>query len=163
MQGVTFIFLILAALVIWLLGLTFYIYKTSDSYKRVISGLKQGDLASVINSLIERIDKFDRIIHGIKAGLDEERLKSVGYVQKVGVLRYNPFSDTGGDQSFILSILDGKNDGIVLTSLHSRGITRWYAKNIKDGKCLDYELSKEELKAINSAQKIYLNKVVSKT
>ena len=72
-------------------------------------------------------------------------------MQKVGILRFNPFADTGGDQSFVFAILDGNDTGIVLTSLHSRSTTRWYAKNVKKGKGVDFDLSQEEEKTIKTA------------
>ena len=50
---------------------------------------------------------------------------------KIKVTRFNPFNDTGGEQSFILSILDKNNSGVILTSLHNRDITRVYSKPIK--------------------------------
>jgi hypothetical protein len=73
-------------------------------------------------------------------------------LQKVGFVRFNPFAATGGDQSFSLALLDRKNNGLVLSSLHSRESTRLYAKTLKRGKSIDYELSKEEQKAIEHAQ-----------
>lgn len=72
---------------------------------------------------------------------------------KVKLFRFNPFDDVGGDQSFILILLNQQNDGILLTSLHHRNFTRLYAKPIKDGQGDNITLSKEEksaiLKAIN--------------
>jgi hypothetical protein len=66
------------------------------------------------------------------------------------LLRFNPFSDTGGEQSFVLSLLDGGGNGILLTSLHGRGMTRIYAKRVIAGKS-DQELSAEEKKALSQA------------
>jgi Protein of unknown function (DUF4446) len=66
------------------------------------------------------------------------------------LLRFNPFSDTGGEQSFIISLLDGGGNGILLTSLHGRGVTRIYAKRVTAGKT-DQELSSEEKKALSQA------------
>ncbi len=37
-------------------------------------------------------------------------------IQRVGVVRYNPFADTGSNQSFVLDILDARGDGLVLSS-----------------------------------------------
>lgn len=68
----------------------------------------------------------------------------------LGLVKFNPFSDTGGDQSFVLSLLDSQKNGILLTSLHSRGITRIYAKNIILGKA-DQELSVEEKQALQQS------------
>ena len=67
---------------------------------------------------------------------------------KVNILRFNPFEDIGGDQSFILTILNENNNGAILTSLHNRDITRVYAKPIKNGQGDNITLSKEEKLAI---------------
>ena len=67
---------------------------------------------------------------------------------KINILRFNPFEDIGGDQSFILTILNENNNGAILTSLHNRDITRIYAKPIKNGQGDNITLSKEEKLAI---------------
>ena len=74
------------------------------------------------------------------------------HIQKVGLLRFNPFKDTGGDQSFILSLVDGKDTGVVISGLYSRSGTRWYAKRVVSGKGVDYELSEEEKKSLKEAK-----------
>jgi len=74
-------------------------------------------------------------------------------IQKVGLYRYNPFDDLGGDQSFSLSILDQTNSGVILTSLHHRNFTRIYAKPVKNGEEDSITLSKEEKSAIVKAIK----------
>lgn len=74
------------------------------------------------------------------------------HIQKVGLVRFNPFKELGGDHSFSLAILDNKESGIILTSLHTRDRTRVYMKEIKNGKS-EYELSAEELKALDIAKK----------
>jgi len=67
---------------------------------------------------------------------------------KINVTRFNPFNDLGGDQSFILTILDQDNTGVIVTSLHNRDITRIYAKAIKNGEGDNITLSKDEKSAI---------------
>lgn len=67
---------------------------------------------------------------------------------KIKLVKFNPFDDLGGDHSFILSILDNNNDGVIITSLHSRDVTRVYAKPIKNGEGDNVSLSKEEKSAI---------------
>lgn len=71
-------------------------------------------------------------------------------VQKTGLVRYNPFRDAGGNMSFALALLDGEDNGIVISSLHSREGTRIYAKSIQKGKS-EYNLTDEEKEAIKSA------------
>lgn len=67
---------------------------------------------------------------------------------KLTITRFNPFEDVGGDQSFILCILDTNNSGAIITSLHSRDFTRVYAKPIKNSQGDNITLSKEEKSAI---------------
>lgn len=76
------------------------------------------------------------------------------HMQRVGIVRFNPFSDTGGSQSFSIALLDGKDNGIVMTSLYARTGNRWYIKHIKNATCEDVELSKEEQLSIKKARPI---------
>lgn len=73
-------------------------------------------------------------------------------LQKVSMVRFNPFGDVGGDQSFSLAMLDGHDSGLILTSIHGRGGTRVYAKPVDLGKS-KYSLSAEEKKALSQATK----------
>ncbi len=79
---------------------------------------------------------------------------SSGSGPKITLTRFNPFDDIGGDQSFILCLLDNSDSGVIITSLHNRDLTRIYAKSIKNGQPQSSALSKEEktalIKTINS-------------
>ncbi|MCD5397125.1 MAG: DUF4446 family protein [Candidatus Pacebacteria bacterium] len=83
---------------------------------------------------------------------DLERLDKIAEksFQKVGLLRYNPFNEAGGNQSFSIALLDLENNGFVITSLYGRESNKVYAKPIKKGKS-KYELSTEEKKVIEEA------------
>jgi len=72
-------------------------------------------------------------------------------IQKVGIIRFNPFKEIGGNQSFSAALLDGNDSGIVITSLYSREGNRVYGKPIKVGTS-DYLLSNEEKEAIEKAK-----------
>jgi hypothetical protein len=69
---------------------------------------------------------------------------------RVGLVRFNPFEDTGGNQSFALALLDGRGDGFVVSSLHARAGTRVYAKAIGNGTS-EAALSDEESEALRQA------------
>lgn len=71
-------------------------------------------------------------------------------IQRVGVVRFNPFADTGSNQSFVLAILDARGDGFVLSSMHSRQQTRVFLKSVASGKA-ETALSEEESEAIRRA------------
>ncbi len=72
-------------------------------------------------------------------------------VQKVSMVRFNPFGDTGGNMSFVLALLDGQNNGILISSLHGREGTRIYAKALEKG-ISNVPLTEEEKSAISKAQ-----------
>ena len=72
--------------------------------------------------------------------------------QKIGVVRFNPFNNLGGNQSFVIALLDNKNSGFLISSLFVRDGNRVYAKILNQGKS-DYPLSKEEVEALSRATK----------
>jgi len=94
------------------------------------------DLENKIKILSSRIEKLEK--------------ESKFFVQKVGIVRYNPFSNVGGDQSFSVALLDKDNNGVVITSLYAREENRTYAKPIEAGKS-EYSLSNEEQNALDKA------------
>ena len=73
-------------------------------------------------------------------------------IQKIGLVRFNPFKEIGGNQSFSVALLDGNDSGIVVTSLYSREGNRVYGKPIENG-VSNYLLSEEEKQAIEIAKK----------
>lgn len=83
-----------------------------------------------------------------------EQLKESGKFafQKFGLVRFNPFQEVGGNQSFSVALLDGNDSGIVITSLYTREGNRVYGKPIERG-LSKYLLSEEEKEAIKIAQK----------
>ena len=72
-------------------------------------------------------------------------------IQGVGIVRFNPFKKSGGDQSFSIALLDGDKNGVVITSLYGREGNRIFAKPIKKGKS-EYLLTEEEKKAIEQTE-----------
>lgn len=72
-------------------------------------------------------------------------------IQKTGLVRFNPFADAGSNMSFSLALLDGRDNGIVISSLHGREGTRIYAKSIQKGKS-GYHLTEEEEQAVAQAK-----------
>ena len=148
----TLVIITIVVIFFWLGALTYYLYRSYLPYQKMVEGTKSKNLSEIFDKLLNNLAVDKKSIEELKAKLDNLSLEVTGHIQKIGILRFNPFADTGGEQSFVLTILDGKDTGIVLTSLHNRGITRWYIKNVKEGKGTEYELSEEELKAIKLAK-----------
>lgn len=71
-------------------------------------------------------------------------------LSKIALVRFNPFGDTGGDQSFCLAVLDHQNSGVIISGVHARSGTRVYAKDVFNGES-KHHMSKEETKALKNA------------
>ncbi len=138
---------------IWLGFLTFILIKTVRHYRFLISRVKKGDLKSILEEILKKVESQGGDLGSLSEDFGKAQKGALKHFQKIGFVRFNPFSDTGGDQSFCLGLLDGEDNGLVLSSLHSRGQTRLYAKTIKKGKAIDLQLSKEEEQAIQKAKK----------
>ena len=136
----------------WVITLTILLVQTSLHYRRLIKNVSKKDLKAVLNDLLTKTDLTQKQIQLVGSNLKKLDTKSQGFIQKVGFVRFNPFPQTGGDQSFSLALLDAKDSGFVLSSLHSRDHTRFYAKTVKGGVSEGHELSKEERQAISNAQ-----------
>jgi hypothetical protein len=77
-------------------------------------------------------------------------VSSLVWLQKLADVRFNPFQDSGGDQSFALALLDQGGTGIVISSLHGRAESRIFAKQVTNGRS-KHALSDEEQQAIRAA------------
>ncbi len=100
--------------------------------------------------VLKKLEAMDREIKGLSKELEFMKEKSMFFLQKVEMVRYNPFSNTGGDQSFSAVLLDENNTGIIITSLYAREGNRVYGKRVKGGKP-EQSLSQEEEKILNKA------------
>ena|SRR3990167_5630252 len=101
---------------------------------------------------LDRLEDSQKSLREIKEILESQGAAAQKYFQKVGIVRFNPFADSGGDQSFSLSLLDGHGSGFVISSLHTRQETRIYLKPVLGGKAVGFVLSKEEEQAIKVAK-----------
>ncbi|MHB9032570.1 MAG: DUF4446 family protein [Anaerolineae bacterium] len=72
-------------------------------------------------------------------------------LSRVGLVRFNPYDDTGGDLSFSLALATNEGNGVLITSLHGRGNSRIYAKSLQKWNS-SYNLSAEEADALHRAQ-----------
>ena len=117
--------------------------------------LGQGSTKSSLREIVEDILETQKGLAGKTALLEQATdsivTKANEYIQKIGIVRFNPFADTGGAQSFTIAFLDKKNNGVVMTSLYARAGNRWYVKEIRNAEGKEQELSKEEVKAISIA------------
>lgn len=137
---------------IWLTALSLLVFYIFRHFRRLSKKIGTGNLITVIEKLIDLEEDNSKGLDLITKRIDNLKEDAFAHVQKVGLIRFNPFDEMGGDHSFSLTLLDGKDNGLILTGLHSRDRTRVYTKTIKNGKS-DISLSKEEKIALNKALK----------
>lgn len=152
MDLTNYLTVILIVFGLWLLGLSIVFYLILRHYRRLVKGAGVHDLKKVLDKILDLVDKNSKNITSLEKETRFLRDEGLNYVQRMGLVRFNPFNETGGDHSFSLAVLNGKNSGFLITALHTRERTRVYLKALKDGKT-EYELSDEEKRAIAKALK----------
>ena len=125
--------------------------KLKNKYNKFMKKIGNGknieeDLENYIYR-VERVERQNAEIISYCKNLDDEVAKCI---QKVGIVRYSAFKDTGSDLSFAVAMLDENNDGIVFNGIYSREMSNIYAKPVKNG-VSEYTLSEEEKEAIRRA------------
>ena len=147
-------YLLIIIIFVWLLGLSYYWYRLKQNYLQLTQGGAKKTLDEVLGDLVQTQQKAKEDIAKIMAQCAKMEKDEKYHIQKIGLLRFNPFKDTGGDQSFILALVDAHDTGIIITALYSRSGTRWYTKKIVRGKSTEHELSDEEKKALSMAAEL---------
>lgn len=138
-------------LLVWNIALQLQFILAHRRLKSFFRGQKASDLEGVIFEQIKRLRKTEKNLQELvkfSKILEKMAQKSI---QKVGLVRFNPFKNTGGDQSFSIAMLDSFDNGIVISTLFTREDTRIYAKPIKNNES-SYALSGEEKEAIEKAR-----------
>lgn len=141
-----------AVLLIWLIVLTISSQRTGKKLKALLGGENAESIEKVILENIERAEDAAKKVSEMEKKLAELQKQLQGCVQKVEIIRYNAFADTGSDLSFSLALLDMENDGLLLTGIYGRNESYTYAKPIHKGES-KYALSTEELDVLNKSMK----------
>jgi hypothetical protein len=150
----------LAALVLVLAGLclVFMLVLQAMQISRLRQRLDMLTRGSDGESLEAVMGEHLETVHQVGRDLDELTARTAvlessarHHFARLGLVRFNPFPDTGGNQSFALALLDESEGGFVVSSLHSRTGTRIYAKSVVGGRA-DTSLSTEETEALDQAR-----------
>jgi len=145
----TTIFLIV--ILIWVVIITIAFLRLKTHYNNLITRTKKDKIDDILDFLISRNKSSEEEISNIKKELKQQINLSKLHFQKIGLVRFNPFERTGGEQSFVLAILDSSNNGLTLNFINTKEGLRVYTKRIKLGLGDEYELSVEEKKAIEKS------------
>jgi hypothetical protein len=145
--------ILLGVALIWIAVLTYYFLKLRSHYNTLVAGVNKKTLEAVLTNIVKDLHTAKKDIGHLSARCDTLEKDQLFHIQKIGLLRFNPFKDTGGDQSFILALLDANDTGVVITALYSRSGTRWYAKRVVEGRGSEHDLSEDEKQALKIAHK----------
>ena len=149
-------FLIIFAilLIVLLISYVVLLIKTSNlnkRYKQFMKKLGNGkNIEEDLENYMYRVEKVERQNSELHLICKEMGNQLSGCVQKIGIVRYNAFKDTGSDLSFALALLDEDNTGVVMNGIYSREMSNIYAKPVENGKS-SYTISAEEKLAIDKA------------
>jgi len=147
-----FILFAFSIIILWLFIITFFLWRALSHYNKLGQGLKEKNFKSIMENLLKDVDVAKKDIDNLELYCDKIQKDGLLHIQKIGLIRFNPFKDTGGDQSFILSLIDANDTGVVISGLYARSGTRWYAKKVIKGKAVEHELSDEEKRALKEAK-----------
>ena len=100
--------------------------------------------------LLKQVKLLEEKIEETAQEMKELKKEIKKAVTNVGIIRFNPFKEVGGDQSFSIALLNGQHSGVVVTSYYGREFNKVYAKPVQNGTS-EYELSEEEKGAINQS------------
>lgn len=124
--------------------------KMNKRYQKMMQGMEGNNLEKL---LIGHIEEVRHAVDKVNAMENEyKRMDALTQycVQKIGIVRFNAFEDTGSDLSFAIALFDAKNNGVVFSSIYGRNESRTYAKPIVNGQS-EYHLTNEEKEAIAKA------------
>lgn len=138
---------------VWLLILSFLIFRVLFYFRSLSKDLDKGNLVNLLEKVLDQEEDNVKSISEIKRRILQFEDEGRFHIQKVGLVKFNPFKEMGGQHSFVLAFLDGKDNGVIITGLHTRDRTRVYVKEVKKGK-VELDLSDEERKALRLAQKV---------
>lgn len=135
-----------------LLGLVFFLWRKNASYEKKLGlflrGKNGADLEEVLKGHSETLKGLDKEIQELFEISNRIYGLANKGIHRTELVRFNPFKEVGSNQSFSLALLDGKNSGTVISSLHTREGARIYAKPVVEGKEDGFPFTEEEREAI---------------
>ncbi len=142
-------FILILSEVIWIIILQVSLGKIKKNQASIGGGSKS--LEETVIEQAKNLKVLDKDIHELYNISNQINALALRSLHKVGMVRFNPFNDMGGDQSFALALLNGKNNGLVISSLYTKEGTRVFSKAVKEGRAEKHPLTEEEEAAIKIA------------
>ena len=138
-------------------GIIFIAIRTNMKYTRLKASyttfMRGKNGKTLEDSIFEKFSELDNMVDTVQKNRKDirELNKNVrANYQKVGIVKYDAFNEMGGKLSFAIALLDGKDSGFILNSMHSRDGCYNYVKEIVNGQSY-IELSEEEAESLEKA------------
>jgi hypothetical protein len=141
----------ICGLLAWMILLQTRLQRLQRQHTKLMTGASGANLEELLNQHLDEVRQTLETVSALEARTRTIERTLQHTVQWMGMIRYNPFRNTGGAQSFALAIVDGNGDGAVISSLHARENTRVYAKPLHQWTS-EHTLTDEEQQAIARAQ-----------
>jgi hypothetical protein len=145
------IFILNIILLIWSIISNIRIKNIHNKDKNFMEKLGDGkNIKEDLEKYMTRVSTTEEEIRKLSVYYKDLDKKTKKCLQKIGIVRYNAYKDTGSDLSFAVCLLDEKNNGVVFNGIYSRDMSNIYAKPIENGTS-KYKITPEEQEAINRA------------
>lgn len=141
---------LIGLLTLWVLTLTLQLRRLRRLLRRLSPQGSEKSLEDLLDRIISAQEENKAHIASLENRMGRVEILLQGCLQRVSLIRFDAFKDTAGQQSFALALLDGKGNGVVITSLFGRTESRCYAKPVVKGGS-PYRLFGEEEEAIRKA------------
>ncbi|MBN1618052.1 DUF4446 family protein [Candidatus Dojkabacteria bacterium] len=133
------------------LAALFFAIRALKKLKDLSQGVDGTNLEDILKKQIEVINKCESNLNNTQQEFEIIRQETKRSIQKVGLVRYQAFRNTGGDQSFSLTLLDNNNNGVIITGLYNRDFSKVYTKQILNGSAEQHKLTDEEGQSLQKA------------
>lgn len=149
-QSSNFLLLLFLLLFLGEVFLVVLFFRSSKQTRKIFGAANGAKVMDMLAQVLEKSENTDKKIQDLFSENKKNRKVLQKSLHKVSLIRFNPFDDMGGDQSFCIALLDADNSGIIFTSLHSKQGIRTYARKIIEGKS-NQPLGDEEQHALTEA------------
>ncbi|EAX46999.1 conserved hypothetical protein [Thermosinus carboxydivorans Nor1] len=152
-------YILLAITVIILIALIFFINiniklsRLNRRYQKLMQGMEGANIERLLLAHIDEVRETVEKVNTLAAQCRHLDAVTKTCIQRVGIVRFNAFNDTGSDLSFAIALLDAQDNGVVLSSIFGRDDSRVYAKPIVNGQS-SYFLTNEEKEALDKARTV---------
>jgi hypothetical protein len=138
-------------LVVWQGSTNLRLNRLLRQYRQLATGIEGQPLDELLQKILDRGAIESQTLSRLESDLSRLGAEVQTHIQNVGLVRYNAFDDTGGDQSYALALLDDNGNGAIVNGLFHRTECRVYVKPVQDWKSI-YSMSDEESEAIRKAR-----------